>query len=165
MIVIVEGIDRVGKSTFCRILQGRGYKLLDSKIHTYQSNVSAEIYDRLQEERTVAQAQLLSLLDKSEKIVIDRFHLSQAVYGLYERGRTTWSHMQLLEEFISHNSILVYIRPTNIDKSSIQHGKDLSKHAEYFDTLYDMSSLNKVTGTYETLDSLLTQVEEFENGN
>lgn len=165
MIIIVEGIDRVGKSTFCRMLQNKGYKLLDSKIHTTQFDVGAEVYDKLQEERTVAQAQLLSLLDKSEKIAIDRFHLSQAVYGLYERNRATWAHMQLLEEFISHNSILVYIRPTDILKSSAQHGKDLSKHAEYFDMLYDISSLNKVTGTYETLDMLLKQVEEFENGN
>lgn len=165
MIVIVEGIDRVGKSTFCRILQGRGYKLLDSKIHANQFEVGADVYDRLQEERTVAQVQLLSLLDKSEKIVIDRFHLSQAVYGLYERGRATWAHMQLLEEFISHNSVLVYIRPTDILRSSAQHGKDLTEHASYFDMLYDISSLNKVTGTYETLDLLLEQVEEFENGN
>ena len=165
MIVIVEGIDRVGKSTFCKMLQEKGYKLLDSKIHTDQFEVGAEIYDRLQEERTVAQAQLLSLLDKSEKIVIDRFHLSQAVYGLYERGRTTWPHMQLLEEFIANNAILVYIKPTDILQSSARHGKSLIAHAEYFDTLYDISSLQKLCGTYYGLDELVKQVEEIENGN
>ena len=165
MIIIVEGIDRVGKSTFCRILQGRGYKLLDSKIHTKQADVGTETYDRLQEERTVAQAQLLSLLDKSAKIVIDRFHLSQAVYGLYERGRITWPHMQLLEEFICHNALLVYIKPIDIVESSAQHGKSLIEHAKYFDELYAASSLLKVSGTYKTLNGLLEFVEDLENGN
>lgn len=165
MIVIVEGIDRVGKSTFCKMLQDKGYKLLDSKIHTDQFDVGAEVYDRLQEERTVAQAQLLSLLDKSEKIVIDRFHLSQAVYGLYERNRCTWPHMQLLEEFLCKNAILVYIKPTDILQSSARHGKNLTEHATYFDMLYDISSLQKVYGTYYSLDELLKQVEDIENGN
>lgn len=165
MIVIVEGIDRVGKSTLCKMLQKQNYKLLDSKIHTSQFSVTHDIYDRLQEERTVAQAQLLALLNKTEKIVIDRFHLSQIVYGALNRNRDTEYHMLQLEELLQHNSMLVYIRPTDLAESNRQHGSNLDKHLQYFDKLFTESSLYKIDGTYDDLTNIVNIIKEADNGN
>ena len=165
MIVIVEGIDRVGKSTFCKLLTEYGYKILDSKIHTQKTDVDSVVYDRLQEERTVAQAQLLSLLDTSEKIVIDRFHLSQYIYGFIDRQRDTSLHMMDLENLLLHNTVLVYIMPTNIYISSQQHGSDLIEHHRLFEEAFNMSKLKKYKGSYYDLDKLLHIILEADNGN
>lgn len=165
MIIIVEGIDRVGKSTLCEMLQANGYKLLDAKIHTSKHTVTNCMYDKLQEERTVAQAQLLALLDKSEKIVIDRFHLSQIVYGCIDRGRDTRYHMLSLEELLIHNSLLVYIQPTNLENSSKEHGSDLSKHLSYFNELFKGSMLLKIKGSYDTLNDIVSFIKEVDNDN
>lgn len=165
MIIIVEGIDRVGKSTLCDMLHTEGYKLLDSKIHTSPFSVTSDIFDRLQEERTVAQAQLLTLLDVSEKIVIDRFHLSQIVYGAINRHRDTQYHMLRLEEMLVQNSILVYIRPTDITESNKQHGSNLEQHLAYFDKLFEESKLYKIYGTFDDLTNIVNVIKEIENGN
>ena len=166
MIIIVEGIDRVGKSTFCKMLQQKGYTVLDSKIHTSKAEVGEDVYDMLQEERTIAQAQLLALLDKSEKIVIDRFHLSQIVYGYYDRHRDNSVSMLLLEDLLIRNSILVLIRPTDVFISSQQHGSDLTDHHNYFDKLFELSSLTKIRGSYNDLDKLVYHITEvLEHGN
>lgn len=165
MIIIVEGVDRVGKSTLCNMLSKHGYKLLDAKICINETQVSPEVYNMLQNERTIAQAQVLALLDKSEKIVIDRFHLSQIVYGLFERNQDNTVSMKSVEDMLKHNSILVYVEPINIECSSLEHGKDLSQHAAYFDALYESSVLTKRKTNYTSLDLILADILEVDNAN
>ena len=165
MIVIIEGIDRVGKTTLCNMLQQHGYVSLDRTIYADKANTSIDVYDKILSERTIAQAQVLSMIPTTTKIVIDRFHLSQIVYGLLERNQDNIVIMQLIEDMLKHNSILVYVEPIDINWSSLEHGKDLSQHAAYFDALYESSVLTKRKTNYTSLDLALADILEVDNAN
>ena len=150
MIIIVEGIDRVGKSTLCKKLEGIGFT--QSLARIWNTSRDNELVTALQNERTIAQAQILQLIHDKVDIVIDRFHLSQIVYSMHNRDCDVTSTMLEVDKMLGQmDSLLLYVQPTNLERSSKEHGSDLLKHVETFDEMFAKSSMQKLKLNYKTI--------------
>ena len=84
MLIIVEGIDRVGKTTLCNMLKDKlGFKIYKHKNNNFN-------YSKMDNDNETDK--MLQLLDLYEQIgsdvniVFDRFHWSDFVYGKIERN-------------------------------------------------------------------------------
>ena len=154
MIIIVEGIDRVGKTTLCERLRDE----MNVPIH---KNVCKTKYENMDNNyETDKMLQLINICNITDSIVIfDRFHLTDYVYGIIERGYDVHDasvNIADIENSLKEDTILLLVEPTNIDKSSNEHGKDLSKHAKMFDEIYKESKIkNKWKCTYNTINEAI----------
>lgn len=149
MFIIVEGIDRVGKTTFCNefVKAYPQYKIFKE---TERLGMPKEMH--MYANYSSMQSILNVLKCTGEKnIVFDRFHLSEYVYGRLERGYDGLAYYESINAELNklgNEVLLVYVRPTDLYESSLEHGKDLSEHAKMFDSLVSNSSLYKLSFTY-----------------
>ena len=84
MIIIVEGIDRVGKTTLCNRLSEE----LNIPIHKYKGIIK---YDKMKnKEETDKTLGLIQLLKETgSSIIFDRSYMSDYVYGVLQRNYKT----------------------------------------------------------------------------
>ena len=57
----------------------------------------------------------------------------------------------LQTELRIQKAVIVLVKPTDIGESSLQHGKDLSRHEQLFELLFNESKLKKISCTYDTI--------------
>lgn len=151
MIVIVEGIDRVGKSTLTTKLQDKGFKILNGKLKCNDNNIRQVV----ETDRICAQLDLLEMIDNEYNIVIDRFHLSQLVYGLINRKMFDKTMLEVDLRLSLLNCELIFVNPKNIDKSCEEHGDDLKIHQALFDMLKCITKIRYRECTYDDIDDLV----------
>lgn len=100
MIVILEGLERTGKSTVAEILETK-YNFVSFKDHNHLMEMDcSSIANRL--DSTLS---MITALDKANiNVVLDRFHLSELIYGNYYRGyrRENFQHIKYIDEVLSH---------------------------------------------------------------
>jgi len=125
MIVIVEGIDRVGKTTLVKKLVEKGFYELDLSHLKVSNNLAPEVIELIQAEKNLTIVACLRLM-KEKNIVIDRFHVSEYVYGI-NRGYTARSSFTVDKLLKEIGALLVYVYPIDINVSSKEHGDDLRK--------------------------------------
>lgn len=158
MIVIVEGIDRVGKTTLC------------NKIHDLHglpvfkhSNESFDYSKMDNDNETDKMLQLIELasITKSD-VIFDRFHISDMVYGQlernYEYNKAKENFKKIDGRLSKEDSILIHVYPSNHEnlmKASTEHGKDLLHYFEMFMEFYEKSKMNKIMICYENFDSFI----------
>lgn len=161
MIVIVEGIDRVGKSTLVNKLVDIGFNKIDAKL-TYDGcdNRVAQI---VHSNRMLAQIELLKYVH--EDIVIDRFHLSQIVYGILERNEFDENMLDIDKRLSELDAYIVFVEPTDIVSSSEQHGKRLHAHQSLFDFCKYITKIPVLQADYDSLDSIVDMIRRNKNGN
>lgn len=154
MIILIEGIDRVGKTTLCNLLHNeinypiyrhvgeRNYKTIDNDVET------DKFYQVLE---------LCKLTYSS--MIFDRFHLSDYVYGVIERHydiNKANKNFESIEKFAEENlkdAILLLVLPTDIKRSSEEHGKDLTEYNDLFLEKYKNSKIKyKFQCSYNTLN-------------
>lgn len=158
MIVIVEGIDRVGKTTLCNALSTR------LNLPIYKHNISRIDYPKMDNDNeTDKMLQLIELLRMTNSsIIFDRFHLSEYVYGTIERDydkEHALSNFKLIDDELKFKHIvLILVQPTDVEQSSREHGLSLVKHSEAFDKLFELSDIRKLTCTYDTIDKIVEEV-------
>lgn len=115
MIVILEGLERTGKSTIAEILETK-YNFVSFKDHNHLMEMdSSSIANRLD-----ATLSMITALDKLNiDVVLDRFHISELIYGTYYRGysRANFQHIKYIDEVLSHlNTKLVLLERTVDEK-------------------------------------------------
>lgn len=165
MIIIVEGIDRVGKSTFCkRLNEATGYKVFRDDFRYFKKEYKDQMVN---EEKGNT---FVNLVEQGvvNNAILDRFHWSEFVYGALERGHACGNVFDIERRFANCNEkvIIVLVAPTDIAESSNQHGKDLSKHAKLFESLYDQCELESYKITYKDIPNLVQLLKEkIENEN
>lgn len=150
MIVIVEGIDRVGKTTFCE----KAASLLNAPVfkQTTFHDDGSHPGPTAMVEQVHALTKLLLCINSN--IVVDRFHLTEAVYGKIDRGYDCLQEMKAIDSMLSRRKdiVLAYVEPTDVEESSRQHGDDLSPHASMFAQMFTDSQIqNKVSCNYKTI--------------
>lgn len=111
MIVILEGLERTGKSTITEILETK-YNFVSFKDHNHLMKMDCSfIANRLD-----ATLSMITALDKANiDVVLDRFHLSELIYGNYYRGyrRENFQHIKYIDEVLSHlNTKLILLERT-----------------------------------------------------
>lgn len=168
MIVIVEGIDRVGKTTLVKMLEKAGFTSFKDKFMVHNpgdpvtGGFSTEVinFKDFSSGKLDTTLRMLKVLNENgQNIVVDRFHLTEFVYGIVEREGTNSQFITAIDKELSRmGAVLVYVRPTNIMWSSDQAGKNLGPHSEYFDWAVNMSEIQVVRCDYYTLGNAFQQV-------
>ncbi len=165
-VVIVEGVDRVGKTTFIdKFVEAYpGFKRFKHK----QSDFGYGNMDNVNETDKMLQLlEMVKLLDGN--VIFDRFHLSNAIYGYLDRDydikQVTKSletiENRMMDLFGDDNLLLVYVKPEDIIRSSVEHGKDLTDYDEFMDLVVIGSILPVMVGSYSLIDPMVEAVEEF----
>lgn len=175
MIIIIEGIDRVGKTTLAKLINKKFnipiYKQERIGGNEIQLNVSCRNNGRLMKSSNLLMnyTRARTLVDfwnwsgYKQDIILDRFHWTEAVYSLVDRHSP--DVMQMMEnverEMLNQKDkyFIIQVMPVEIKWSSREHGSDLTRHQKEFDKLYDKSELNKYRCTFYSYDLVLNEIE------
>lgn len=162
MIIIVEGIDRVGKTTLCKKLaDATGYKVFRDDTRYFGNHENAYI-------NTEKINTLQCLIDDGivNDIILDRYHLTEIVYGAYDRGYQNETMHDIDERLSSRKDvILLYVKPTDIMRSSIEHGKNLKRHNTLMKKLFIISKIGlKLDLSYNEIDEAVDVVSRIVGG-
>jgi thymidylate kinase len=154
MIIIVEGIDRVGKTTFIdKMCEKR--KLIRLK----DSNVCSKTYgdDDFGSfslgKLDTSVAFLKQLNEQGFDIIVDRLHLTELVYGKTKHRQVCENKIYELDRILSSQKcILVYVQPTDINWSNKQAGEDQTTLYRNFNFEYSLSGIEKYYTNFHKLD-------------
>lgn len=152
MVIIVEGIDRVGKTTLVNMLHNvTGFPV-------YKNNTSFRLEDMDNENETDKMIKMLQVCQLTNaNIIFDRFHWTDLVYGVVQRGYDydiATKNKILIEDMLEKmGALIILVKPTDVYASSEQHGGNLFYHDGLFNTLYDQSHMLKYSCRFPTLDS------------
>ncbi len=155
MIIIVEGIDRCGKTTFIDKMCEKIPGLLRFKdLNVCSKNYSDEDFKSFSLGKLdTSVAFLKQLSDKGYNVIVDRLHLTELVYGECERGATMYKEIGELDKILSEtDSILVLVEPTNLQWSNEQAEKDQTEHYKLFKRAYSNSAIEKYHTNFHELD-------------
>ena len=118
MIVILEGLERTGKSTVAEILENN-FGFIRFKDHNHLRFMDLKsIANRL--DSTLS---MLVSLDKAGKnIVLDRFHISELIYGANDRGYPDYDfdHIYYIDEVLSHLNTKLYLLERNVNNEYVE---------------------------------------------
>ena len=118
MIVILEGLERTGKSTIAEILENN-FGFIRFKDHNHLRFMDLKsIANRL--DSTLS---MLVSLDKAGKnIVLDRFHISELIYGTNDRGYRDhdFDHIYYIDEVLSHLNTKLYLLERNVNNEYVE---------------------------------------------
>ena len=170
MIVIVEGIDRVGKTTLCeKLREERGYVILKDSLEYFSEKCfhTADISLASAAKIETTFAFLKQLHDSGVNVVVDRCHLTEKVYGTINRGFCGSSWIDDFEDKLiselRNKALLILVEPTNIDEACQRAGEDLEPHAKSFAKLFEKSRMHKYKTTFFKLDDAVNYVAECED--
>lgn len=137
MVIIIEGLDRTGKTTLANELSKR------FNIPIYKKD--REEFDdlRLKDEEfvnlgdSIATIKLFnSELFKGRHVILDRFHWSEYVFNTVDRGGYLGSSYlrHVCDEMNNNpsNYIVIHMHPTNIIYSAKEDGRGIEKFADYY---------------------------------
>ena len=151
MIVVVEGIDRVGKTTLVNKLVKAGFINLKDEFIINEFVEKFDDYSIGKCESFVQAAKKLE--EQGHNVVIDRLHLTEYVYGtIRNRGvneQAVWAMDMILTNL---NALLCYVRPSNIEISNNEAGLNQEKYDEMFEFATKLSSIRRVVTDYNHLD-------------
>ena len=154
MIVVVEGVDRVGKTTLVNKLVKAGFVDLKDEFVVDKSFISNFAdYSLGKCDSFVAIAKKLQ--EEGKNVVIDRLHMTELVYGGSIRHDTNTEGCLALDMMLANlGAILCYIRPSNLKLSNELAGEDQSERAELFEIFTNMSLMRVVRGDYDSINEL-----------
>lgn len=130
MLIIVEGIDRVGKTTLCKKLEKIGFKYFKDNAGIGSVEDTSFSYGKIDTTLNMMEYAKAQNID----MVFDRLHLTEIVYGIVDRNKAP--RYDTIEKINLRLDILgakvVIMLPTDINRSSNEAGRDLSMHNEFF---------------------------------
>jgi len=155
MVIVVEGIDRVGKSTLVNLLNKRtGYKVF-KKDREYVNGLGSYSKDV---DAFINYGTIISNIHAinngyMDNIIFDRFQWTEAVYGYIDRkNKSSYYLMKKAEKKMLYDKwLMVYVRPTDIKRSSAEHGKDLSAHLGMYENMVNETELQCVICDFNSL--------------
>ena len=160
MIIIVEGVDRVGKTTLCNALSNT----LNIPIYKHsQRFMNYSDMDNINEtDKMLHLLDLCSLVNAD--VIFDRFHFSDYAYGIIERHyneEDATRNLLMLDSVLARmNAIMILMKPTDINSSSVQHGKDLTPYLELMEKAHSISSTLIYTCDYSHIDNMVKEIKE-----
>lgn len=171
MIIIVEGIDRIGKTTLCNALSER----LNLPIYKEEG-----VHKKSQEGNMRSQMALLGLCKVTKcNVIFDRLFTSEFVYGIIDRQNDIFRATKIFFEAINalvkiDNVVYVGMNPTDVVRSSKEHGKDLSRHVKMFaaanglvERCISISKKNnfvRINCVYDDIPKLVDEIEMYVKG-
>ena len=161
MIVIVEGIDRVGKTTLVNKLVQGGFINLKDEFILGDHNLLIDSF----EDYSVGKCESFyvlakSLSDSGKNVVIDRLYLTELVYGACDRlGSNQVACFGLDTLFENEGAILCWVKANDLELSNKLAGVDQTKKEDMFKFYFDLSSnTNKIICDYTTIDATANEI-------
>ena len=166
MIVIVDGIDRTGKSTLCKaIADTYGLKVYKSDCNYVGYTTEAANIARLDED--------ISLIEKGiiDDVVFDRFYLTELAYSMVSRG-ATWRITKMcldmedrLARFVRNNRskivlLPILVEPYDIEQAEEEHGFPLREQYKIMYAKANNSQLEYINMRADLLIESMTKVFE-----
>lgn len=157
-IIVVEGIDRVGKTTIANMIRDNMDVEPHLKFSLFKHDESFISYNQMDSDNEADKmSQLLTIADTfGNNVIFDRFHLSDFVYGVVNRGykfSKAYSNMQSIDIMLSEmRSILVYVMPVDLKRSSNEHGSSLEMHHRLMEAAFEDSFMNKIAVDYSVVE-------------
>lgn len=163
-IIMIEGIDRVGKTTLANMLKNKyGFKVFKDKNYYQKVDVYASV------EKVITFLEMVKQLDLT--VVCDRSYLTEVVYSVAERCQSPiQAHMyfDMINQYIINimqnenlNVLLIYVKPSDINLSGKLHGCMQLKHNELYDAYYDIITFDKKVCQWETLGTTVKEIKEW----
>lgn len=169
LIVVVEGLERTGKTTLCKEFEKRGFVYFKDFNRINYHDVTA-LEGRLDTTLTFLQ----NLSENGVNVVVDRLHLSEYAYGkIFRKGHS--SNVDYIDNAISKlNSVLIYCKDNDFEeyknrmllKYTPEQVKKLSEEFEYY---FDKSEIkNKFVYefteccSFEYIDYIFEQINYYE---
>ena len=148
MILLVEGIDRVGKSTLCdKLSKATGVVVFRANSTQFVRNSSKDVYN----EADKAYKLYKLAYDTGSDVIFDRMHLSDAVYATSRRMYDWESSIDVfnrIDEIACQYGVnILYIKPDEqggLSRCEKMAGERLGQELKLFDCVYDMSICDKV---------------------
>lgn len=167
MFVVIEGIDRVGKTTLCEKLANElGLCIFKDDICESLNGMDADVKSVAALNAMKSIANVCSSANVS--LVLDRFHATEAVYSCVSRGLNKYKAVSRfletevrLESQFCEQYLYIFVKPTDIKFSEEKHGSSLEKHEEFFEYLYSIiPNRSKIEVNFYTLDEAVKKVKE-----
>lgn len=162
MIIIIEGIDRVGKTTLANKISNE-FNIPILKQERIGGNNQSDNDNALINYGSIIG--LINFLNNDffkDNLIIDRFHWTEAVYSLINRNnKNPMLKIPTIETCMEkqHDKyLIIQVQPVDINWSIRQHGSDLLKHQKEFDKLYEKCKLNKYCCTFFSFDMCLKEI-------
>lgn len=174
MIIIIEGIDRVGKTTLANRLSEKfnipiykqerigGNEIDLNPIRSGKTLAATNMY--VNYIRAKSLVEFWNWSGFNQHIIMDRFHWTESVYSLIERNSVEQMYnMRNIENDMLKQKdkyFVIHVMPVDIKWCNKQHGSNLNKHQEEFDKLYNDSMLNKKKCTFYSFDIIEKTISE-----
>lgn len=163
MLIIIEGIDRVGKTTLCNKLKEElGFPIF--------KEAHDEVLAVRSDEMIMNYGSMKTLINLEKVIkfnaILDRFDWSERIYGQLSKGYDNIYFDKLIKhslEEIKDDIVYVYVEPTNLTKSSREHGSSLKKHKEAFDKAYEECKFKKAKCNYNSINNVVFAIKSYCN--
>lgn len=163
MIVIVEGVDRVGKTTFINKLCELGFVPFKDKFLCIDPELSIEggFENYSFGKCETAAIMLEQLSNMKQNVVMDRLHLTEFVYGLCDRGKTQSDFIFKLDNWLSKvDAKIVFVHTSDTVITNSEAGRDMSAHELTMRRLSKLLSCQIIHTDYNNLDFAVRQVIE-----
>lgn len=154
MKVLIEGIDRVGKT----ILANRIKKELDIPVYHDIHKFPFERKANIEKMWTLLNAIKCFGV---ENVVLDRFHATEYVYGKMRFECEYEDELKELDdEIYMMGFIVIYVKPINVERSSNEHGSDLFKHEQEFMNFWSNSRNVPIVVDYNDIANDFEKIKE-----
>lgn len=164
MIIIVEGIDRVGKTTLVNKLSEALDIPIIKQTRIGGNKTSAEDIVSVNYGRAAGLVDFWNNKVFNTDIILDRFFWTEAVYNKcdrhIDRSIATAKGLDDVMQIVKEKYLVILVDPTDIKWSSEKHGKDLTNHQHWFNKLFNMSGLNKLRCDFNSLDDTVNEVKK-----
>ena len=173
MILIVEGVDRVGKTTLVnKITENCHIKpFIDSYLKFSYFDLKCNQENIVKGDRNciIANTEKINSLvnfyeqfyDKITDVIFDRLHLSEFVYGMCDREYTSFEAFKILDEKLAKlNALIIYIEPKDLEWSSNKHGSNLEHHYNTFEYILNETKCEVIRCNFDTLDEVVSKIKE-----
>lgn len=151
-IVIFEGVNKTGKSSIIKMLN----ELIPDSIVFYDRTVR-DRYAKTFYAKMAMNAQLMTMTQMFKQvptdkiILLDRFHLSEYVYGKIERSYDCMKDVLVIDDVLAKMGAKIIYMEDNIDGLNDRCGKDMTRYKEEYELILNCSSCMKSKINYEYL--------------
>lgn len=161
MIILVDGIDRTGKTTLVEKLS------MEFNYPVFKDDTR---YSLNHDNMALNSEKLNTLINAIERglvkdAIFDRFHWTELIYGKVDRGyvnRDIYDMERRLENYgiKTGNIVQVIMYPDDIDRSNKEHGSELNEHMFLFDFVVNMTNVYTMKATYSSIDECIHKISQ-----
>jgi thymidylate kinase len=142
MIIILEGVNRVGKTTLAQYLQNK-YNITYFNDRCFIDNTRSDVSRVMQDIKTATIANFNLLKCLKEDIIVDRFHLTEFVYGYMDRNYYAGYFYDLDAELSKIGAKLILLTD-DISEINKRASRNMIQHFTMMNNAFDASLMNKI---------------------